>query len=62
MDLTAYDIRSKYAREINAGYSMRLDRESATANPHALGSEKAQAWQHGWQLADWDEWKRRNAR
>ncbi|MBN5158819.1 MULTISPECIES: hypothetical protein [unclassified Stenotrophomonas] len=68
MDFTKYSTRSKFAKEINAGYSARLNGLRLSDNPHLVWiecetedganrragplSEKAEAWQHGWWLAD----------
>ncbi|WP_256643697.1 hypothetical protein [Stenotrophomonas sp. 9(2022)] len=68
MDFANYNTRSRYAKEINAGYSARLNGQRLSDNPHLVWivcdtedganrragplSEKAEAWQHGWRLAD----------
>ncbi|UXB42236.1 hypothetical protein K7569_10795 [Stenotrophomonas maltophilia] len=68
MDFTNYSTRSKFAKEINAGYSARLSDGQWWDNPHLVWiecetedganrragplSEKAEAWQYGWRLAD----------
>lgn len=68
MDFTKYTTRSRFASEINGGYSARLNGRRLSDNPHLLWfeceteagvsrragalSEKAQAWQHGWRMAD----------
>lgn len=68
MDFTNYNTRSRYAKEINAGYSARLNAQRLSDNPHLVWiqcdtedganrragplSEKAEAWQHGWRLSD----------
>ena len=78
MDINAYSTRSRFAAEINAGYSARLNGKRLSDNPHLVWiecetedganrragalSEKAQAWQHGWRLADKDESGRGGAR
>lgn len=77
MDFTAFSTRSKYAAEINAGYSARLNGEGLSTNPHMVWvdtqdeleprkvkplGEKALAWQHGWRSADRDEKRRGGAR
>lgn len=74
-DFTAFSARSKFAADINAGYSARLNSAGLSSNPHMVWvdsddeleprkvqplSAKAQAWQHGWRLADKDQ--RRGAR
>jgi len=71
MDITAFSTRSKYAAQINAGYSARLKGQGLSTNPHIHWievtsmdgsnrkagpmSDTALAWQHGWRLADRDE-------
>jgi hypothetical protein len=70
MDFTAFSTRSKYAAQINAGYSARLDGAGLSTNPHMVWvdthdeleprkvqplDDKALAWQHGWRLADKDQ-------
>lgn len=70
MDFSNYSTRSKFTKEINAGYSARLNGLCLGDNPHLVwheqppGSqmrhvghltEKAEAWQHGWGLADQGE-------
>lgn len=70
MDFTNYTTRSKFAKEINAGYSARLHGLRLSDNPHLVWhdqpegglakqighfTEKAEAWQHGWRLADQGE-------
>lgn len=70
MDFTAFGTRSKFAAQINAGYSARLNSARLSSNPHMVWvdsddeleprkvqplSDKAQAWQHGWRQADRDE-------
>lgn len=77
MDFTAFSARSKYAAQINAGYSARLDGAGLSTNPHMVWvdtqdeleprkvqplGEKALAWQHGWRAADRDEKRRVGAR
>jgi hypothetical protein len=77
MDFTAFSTRSKYAAQINAGYSARLDSAGLSTNPHMVWvdtqdeleprkvkplGEKALAWQHGWRSADRDEKRRGGAR
>jgi len=76
-DFSDFITRSKYAAEINAGYSVRLDGAGLSTNPHMVWvstqddleprkvqplGEKALAWQHGWRLADRDEKRRAGAR
>lgn len=76
MEFTAFSTRSKFAADINAGYSARLSGKRLSDNPHIVWvavetedganrkagplNEKAEAWQHGWRQADRDE-KRRGA-
>lgn len=70
MDFNAFGTRSKYAAQINAGYSARLNSAGLSSNPHMVWvdtqdeleprkvqplGEKALAWQHGWRLADKDQ-------
>lgn len=77
MDFTAFSTRSKYAAQINAGYSARLNGEGLSTNPHLVwhdqptGSQfkqvahttpKSDAWQHGWRAADRDEKRRAGTR
>lgn len=78
MDFNAYSTRSRFAAEINAGYSARLNGKRLSDNPHLVWiecetedganrragalSEKAQAWQHGCHLADRDAKGRGGAR
>ncbi len=78
MDFTAFSTRSKYAAQINAGYSARLNSKRLSDNPHIVWvavetedganrkagplNEKAQAWQHGWRQADEDEKSKGGAR
>jgi len=77
MDFTAFSTRSKYAAQINAGYSARLNGDGLSTNPHLVwhdqptGSQfkqvahttpKSDAWQHGWRAADRDEKRRGGAR
>lgn len=77
MDFNAYSTRSRFAAEINVGYSARLDGIRLSDNPHLVWmdsqdeleprklaplSEKGHAWQHGWRLADRDEKRRGGAR
>lgn len=67
MDFTKYSTRSKFAKEINAGYSARLNGLRLSDNPHLVWhdqpegglakqighfTEKAEAWQYGWRRAD----------
>ncbi|WP_421680563.1 hypothetical protein [Stenotrophomonas bentonitica] len=76
-DFSAFSNRSKYAAEINAGYSTRLNGDGLSTNPHMVwhdqpaGSQfkqvahttpKSDAWQHGWRLADKDQKGRGGAR
>lgn len=69
-DFTTFGNRSKYAAEINAGYSARLAGTRLSDNPHMVWvdgqvlpmGEKALAWQHGWRQADRDEKGRGGAR
>jgi len=77
MDFTAFSTRSKFAVQINAGYSARLDGKRLSDNPHLVWaasgdelepkklqplSEKGHAWQHGWHSADKAEKSRGGAR
>lgn len=77
MDFRAFSTRSKFAADINAGYSARLDGRRLSENPHLVWSdssdelepkklqplsEKGHAWQHGWHRADKDEKGRGGAR
>lgn len=78
MDLKAFSTRSKFAADINAGYSARLDGKRLSDNPSIVWTavatedganrkagplnEKAQAWQYGWRRADDDEKGRGGAR
>lgn len=77
MDFAAFSTRSKFAAQINAGYSARLNGEGLSTNPHMVWvdtqdeleprkvqplSEKALTWQHGWRSADRDEKRRGGAR
>ncbi|WP_312328384.1 hypothetical protein [Stenotrophomonas sp.] len=78
MDFKAFSISSKFAADINAGYSACLAGKRLSDNPHihwiTLETEdgahrkagplndKAQAWQHGWRQADDDEKGRGGAR
>lgn len=70
MDFNAFGTRSKFAAQINAGYSARLNSTGLSSNPHLVWvdsddeleprkvqplSDKVQAWQHGWRQADRDE-------
>jgi hypothetical protein len=70
IDVTTFSNRSKYAAEINAGYSARLNSAALGTNPHLVWvdsddeleprklqplSDKGHAWQHGWWLADKDQ-------
>ncbi|EQM87226.1 hypothetical protein L681_20925 [Stenotrophomonas maltophilia MF89] len=59
MDFTNYNTRSRYAKEINAGYSAHLAGVSLDFCPfdRATNLEKRQAWQHGWDLADDDHYR-----
>lgn len=61
MDFTAFSTRSKYAAQINAGYSAHLAGKPLDACPFekAVNQDKRQAWQHGWDLADDDHYRER---
>lgn len=76
-DFSAFSNRSKYAADINAGYSARLNGDGLSTNPHLVWHEqpagsqfkqvahappKSDAWQHGWRLADKDQKGRGGAR
>ncbi len=50
MNFKDYKTNARYAEQINAGYSARLNGEKA--NPFLAGSEDAYAFFHGWQMAD----------
>ncbi|EML7989358.1 hypothetical protein D7Y24_20685 [Stenotrophomonas maltophilia] len=39
MDFTKYNTRSKFAKEINAGYSARLNGQRLSGNPHLVWIE-----------------------
>ena len=67
MDFSSYSTRSKFAKEINAGYPARLNGLRLSDNPHLVWNEqppgsqfkqvghlneKAEAWQYGWRRAD----------
>ena len=45
-----YKTASRYAAQINAGYSARLAGKPCDAGD--LPADKAQAWRHGWEMAD----------
>lgn len=77
MDFQAFSTRSKFAADINAGYSARLAGKGLSENPHLAWTdsddelepkklqplnEKGHAWQHGWRGADRDEKGRGGAR
>lgn len=61
MDFTSYTTRSRFAKEINAGYSAHLAGAPLDACPfdRQLHPEKREAWQHGWDLADDDHYRER---
>lgn len=46
-----YKTASRYAAEINAGYSARLNDLPKVAAPED-STGKTQAWLHGWDMAD----------
>lgn len=60
MNFRDYKTASKYAEQINAGYSARL---SNTTLHHELnsGTPEHEAFRHGWLQADADEMKRKEA-
>lgn len=51
MDFRYYKTASKYASQINAGYSARLFDQSRDKNPET-DEGKQQAWWHGWEMAN----------
>lgn len=63
MNMTSYAARSRYAAEINAGYSARLNGQDLDFCPFDRSSdpEKRSAWQHGWDLADDDDYRQRGS-
>ena len=50
MDFRDYKTASKYASQINAGYSARLFDQPRDSNPEA-DEGKREAWWHGWDTA-----------
>ena len=51
MNFNDYKTASKYAAQINAGYSARLNGLPREPAPEGAAGE-AQAWLHGWDAAD----------
>lgn len=49
MNFDDYKTRSRYALEINAGYSARLNNLPRVPED---STGKTQAWLHGWDMAD----------
>ncbi len=45
-----YKTASRYAAQINAGYSARLNGKPGDAG--SLPDDEAKAWMHGWNMAD----------
>lgn len=45
-----YKTASRYAAQINAGYSARLNDKPGDAG--TLPDDEAKAWMHGWKMAD----------
>lgn len=58
MDFSDYKTASKYAAQINAGYSERLFDQPRDKNPETDEGNR-QAWWHGWDKAD--AWENLNA-
>ncbi len=56
MNFKDYKTNARYAEQINAGYSARLDGLMVTKpfiwNPVYKESAEGKAFQHGWEMAD----------
>ncbi len=51
LNFSDYKTASRYATQINAGYSARLFDQPREKNPET-DEGKQQAWWHGWDMAD----------
>lgn len=60
MNFRDYKTASKYAEQINAGYSARLSNAFIQSSPEYDASPEGMAFNHGWYLADADEMKRKD--
>lgn len=59
MDFRDYKTASKYASQINAGYSSRLAGLPRVVFPEGYPQDKVDAFHHGWDKAD--AWEKLNA-